>query len=321
VIVRNEMEAPRPADGAGSSDAVTFAFGDAGADVFGVARIGLSGEPAVSSGLAILFSGGEAVAVRAAGGEAVADRAWAALTAAGVSTTIDEPLRAWTVRVAVDDGVGADLRFEAISQPSWLDGDSGVGRTGGMQGYEHVCRVTGTVTVAGTPVAIDCLGQRGHSWGAPDWETITRARTINAWLDDGLAVSLVAIAPAGRKAVNHDAEAIGAALFTRSPVLHDEDDGEDRDEAEREDASEPAELVALDVPEPRLSTVFDAEGRQQRAGFELVFDEDGSPRRGAGEARCGTSIDLGRLRLDCAFFTWRMEGRTGVGRYDVLRRT
>jgi hypothetical protein len=35
---------------------------------------------------------------------------------------------------------------------------------------------------------------------------------------------------------------------------------------------------------------------------------------------CGTSLELGRLRLDCAFFDWRMEGRVGVGRYDVLRR-
>ena len=43
-------------------------------------------------------------------------------------------------------------------------------------------------------------------------------------------------------------------------------------------------------------------------------------RRAAGEVACGTTLDLGRLRLDCAFFTWRMEGRSGVGRYDVLRR-
>ena len=35
---------------------------------------------------------------------------------------------------------------------------------------------------------------------------------------------------------------------------------------------------------------------------------------------CGTTLDLGRLRLDAAFFRWRMEGRMGVGRYDVLRR-
>jgi hypothetical protein len=34
---------------------------------------------------------------------------------------------------------------------------------------------------------------------------------------------------------------------------------------------------------------------------------------------CGTSLDLGRLRLDCAFFRWRMDGRTGFGRYDILR--
>ena len=31
-------------------------------------------------------------------------------------------------------------------------------------------------------------------------------------------------------------------------------------------------------------------------------------------------MDLGALRLDSAFLRWRMEGREGVGRYDVLRR-
>ena len=30
--------------------------------------------------------------------------------------------------------------------------------------------------------------------------------------------------------------------------------------------------------------------------------------------------DLGRLRLDCSFFRWRLDGREGVGRYDILRR-
>ena len=72
---------------------------------------------------------------------------------------------------------------------------------------------------------------------------------------------------------------------------------------------------------PRLSTTYDGDGRQRRAGLELWVDEDGCPRRAAGEVVCGTSLDLGRLRLDCAFFRWRMEGREGVGRYDVLRRT
>jgi hypothetical protein len=35
---------------------------------------------------------------------------------------------------------------------------------------------------------------------------------------------------------------------------------------------------------------------------------------------CGTTLDLGDVRLDSAFFAWRMEGREGVGRYDVMRR-
>ena len=73
--------------------------------------------------------------------------------------------------------------------------------------------------------------------------------------------------------------------------------------------------------DPRLSTTYDAGGRQRHAGLELWVDEDGFPRRAAGEVVCGTTLDLGRLRLDCAFFRWRMDGREGVGRYDVLRRT
>ncbi len=307
MTVTPELEQPRPDQGAEASDAVTFAFGDAQADVFGVVRVALSGEPATGSGLAVLFAGGDVVAVRAAGGEALAQRAWEAIGAAGVSTAIGDPLGSWTVAVSREDGIGAQLAFAALSEPSWLDASSDVGKSGGMQGYEQLCRVTGTATIGGRDVAIDCLGQRGHSWGAPDWDKIERARTVNAWVDDELALSLTAIAPSGRKPANHDAEALAAALFTSPP----------RDDAEDDP---PARLIAVDVPQPRLSTVFDPDGHQLRAGFELVFDPDLSPRRGAGEARCGTSIDLGRLRLDCAFFTWRMEGREGVGRYDVVRR-
>jgi hypothetical protein len=70
-----------------------------------------------------------------------------------------------------------------------------------------------------------------------------------------------------------------------------------------------------------LSTTYDADGRQRHAGAELWVDDDGPPRRLAGHVLCGTTLDLGRLRLDCAFFRWHMDGREGVGRYDVLRRT
>ena len=50
-----------------------------------------------------------------------------------------------------------------------------------MEGYEQLCRVSGTA--AGRPV--NGLGQRGHSWGNPDWEQIALTRTVGAWFEDG----------------------------------------------------------------------------------------------------------------------------------------
>jgi hypothetical protein len=76
------------------------------------------------------------------------------------------------------------------------------------------------------------------------------------------------------------------------------------------------------VDEPRLSTTYDAEGRMRRAGLELyVTPEAELARRMHGEVLCGTTVDLGRLRLDASFFRWEVDGREGVGRYDIVRRT
>jgi hypothetical protein len=79
--------------------------------------------------------------------------------------------------------------------------------------------------------------------------------------------------------------------------------------------------VPRPVAEPLLSTTYDDEDRQHTAGLELwVGEDDGYPLRAAGQVLCGTTLDLGTLRMDCAFFRWQMEGRRGVGRYDVVRR-
>jgi hypothetical protein len=74
------------------------------------------------------------------------------------------------------------------------------------------------------------------------------------------------------------------------------------------------------IDDPRVSTTYDADGRQRRAGLELwVGEDDGFARRATGEVLCGSTFDLGQLRLDCSFFGWRMNGRKGVGRYDLVR--
>ena len=292
MTVGPEHEEPQ-AGGDGSSDAVTVAFGDPAAGVYALGRVGLvpGAEPA-ASGMGIVFDGSDPVAVRAEGAVPAGGPGWAGAGAAGVRTEVLEPLRRW--RMSFEDAF--DVEIEALTPPAALDADARAAKTGGMQGYEQLCRVRGRVVAGGKERPVDCLGQRGHSWGRPDWEKLVLARTVSAWFDDATAVTLTAVRD--RKAKHHADEAVAAYLVR---------------------GGEPVE-----VAEPRLSTTYDADDRQVHAGIELWVSEAGGdgewPHRAAGEVVCGTTLDLGRLRLDCAFFAWRMEGRAGIGRYDVLRR-
>jgi hypothetical protein len=299
--VTAENEAPRALD-EGQSDAVTVAFSDAEADVCGVARIGraMAGGELVTSGLALLFAGGEPVAVRAEGGIPRSGTGWGDVHAAGVETQIVDPLRAWKVTFADEDGRHAfALDLEAVSAVAQLEAGLPAGKLGGMEGYDQLVTVSGSVTIDGVQRPFAGRGQRGHSWGAPDWDKLQVARALGVWLEGDVGVTLTAVRPA--KADSHADEAIHAVMLGH--------DGE---------TNEP---VAQVVEDPRVSTTYDADGRQRHAGLELYLTEDSDyARRAAGEVACGTTLDLGRLRLDCAFFTWRMDGRTGVGRYDVLRR-
>jgi hypothetical protein len=302
VTVDPSLEDPRPLEGPAASDAVTVAFGDLEADVFGIARVGRSAGDGgtVASGLGLLFVGGELAEVRAQGGEP-AGASWDTVSAGGVRTSVEEPLARWTIAFDGEDGtLGFDLALRAVSAPAVTDPKSDAAKLGGMQGYEQLVAVEGTVRGGGAPRKVRCLGQRGHSWGAPDWDKLTLARTIGLWLEGDVGGTLTALRPA--KASDHGHEQAAGALF-----LPGAEDG-------------PTEAVP--IAEPRISTTYDADGRQVAAGLELYLGgDDEVAHRAAGEVVCGTTLDLGRLRLDTAFLRWRMEGREGVGRYDLLRRT
>jgi hypothetical protein len=292
-MIGPEHESPRPAAGEGFGDAVTYAFGDPAAGLYGSVRLGLvPGEPPHASSIVLLFHAGEIVSVASSGAVEQEQLDWTEVTAGDASATIAEPLRRWTVSFDGDDG-GFQLSFEALGEPAEVGTGELAGSAAGLEGYEQLCRVRGTVTVGDRSWTLDCRGQRGHTWGAPDWQQLDLSRTLSLWLDDDSGVTLTAIRPRG--AAGHEDELVDAALFG-------------------------AETVA--IGDPRLSTGLDGDGRQQRAGLELWVEDDGehAPLRAAGEAVCGTTFDLGELRLDCAFFAWRMEGREGVGRYDLLRR-
>ena len=289
-----EQDAPRTpaAPDPAFRDAVTFAFGDPAAKLYGHARIGLGADGA--SGVAALFAGSDVVtAATEAGVEVAEPSSWEGVHVAGLSTKVDKPMTAWTL--SFDRGEhGFDLRFEAVSAPAVLRADSELARTGGMEGYEQLCSVSGSVRVGGRSRQVRCLGQRGHIWGAPDWKRLELARTLSAWLGADRAVMISAARAA--KARGHGDEALAGWVV---------------------DAGEP-----WPIAEPRVSTTYDGELRQQRAGLELWMDEESDyARRAAGQVLCGTTLDLGDLRLDTSFFAWRMEGREGVGRYDVMRRS
>ncbi|MDX6707838.1 MAG: hypothetical protein QOI48_3684 [Solirubrobacteraceae bacterium] len=291
MTIAPEHEAPRAASDPAFRDAVTFSFGDPASELYGLARVGV-GEGG-ASGLAIVYAGSEPVAANSASGVAVdAADGWENVSAAGVRSTVETPLESWTV--SYEGGRAAfELRFEAVSAPAALGADAPLASAGGIEGYEQLCVVTGTVRNAGRSKQVRCLGQRGHLWGAPDWKRVALARTLSAWMGADRALTLTTVRPA--KARHHDEELSSGFLF---------EDGEPRA-----------------IADPRLSTTYDGDLRQRRAGLELwVDEEDPFARRVAGEVLCGTTIELGDLRLDSAFFLWRMEGREGTGRYDVLRR-
>jgi hypothetical protein len=298
-----EAQAERLHEGADEAfaDAVTFSFGDGDAELFATARLGFAPSAGTASALVVVFRGREPVAALARGDIPAEDVDWDAAEAGGLRVGIDEPLQRWSVGF---DGDGASFRarFEALAPPLELTGEAPSAQAGGVEAYEHLCAVEAEVTVGGEARTVRCLGQREHSWGAPRWDEIGRAAIVSAWLAPDRAIALRTVRPA--EAPGHEEEAIGAVVLETDP----------------EDPEAGPKPFA--VARPRLSTTYDGDGHQRRAGLELwVGEEDQMPRRAGGRALCGTSLELGRLTLDAAFFAWTMEGRAGVGRYDVLRRT
>jgi hypothetical protein len=292
-VIDSSSESRRPSTGKGFADAVTVSWGDAARGWYGMARLGLAGEDA-GSALAVLFRGREPVGALAQGAiEVPADAAWERLALGPLRTETIAPLERW--RIAWEgDAQGFELELEAVSAPAELPPGDPVARLGGMEGYEQLVAVTGRVQSDGEWTAVEGVGQRGHSWGVADWSRLELVRTVSTWLGgDRGGVVLSSLRPAGAR--GHDEEAVWAALVEQGEPVPIED--------------------------PRLSTTYDGDGHQRRAGLELwVSDEDGYPHRAAGEVVCGSSLELGTLRLDMAFMRWHAEGAEGIGRYDVLRK-
>jgi hypothetical protein len=152
----------------------------------------------------------------------------------------------------------------------------------------HVARVRGQA--AGRTV--DGLGTVSETEVPPEWEELDALRSISALVDEQHA--LVALARRPRGAVGHGDEEVTARLV--------EDD------------------AVLEVETARISTVYNGAGRQRSAGLELWLPGEDYPRRGSGLVIAGSSLDLDGLQVHVAIFRWRLDGREGIGAYELMVR-
>lgn len=153
----------------------------------------------------------------------------------------------------------------------------------------RVCRVAGEVG----PAKVDCLGTVAETRVAPPWEELDAVRSVSVLVDEGHALLAVARRPRGSQ--GHGEELVAAQLMREGELLGVED--------------------------ARLSTVYDGEGRQRSAGLELWLPGEDFPRRGSGAAVAGSSLELEGLHVHVAVFDWRLEGREGLGAYELTVRS
>lgn len=118
-------------------------------------------------------------------------------------------------------------------------------------------------------------------------------RSIGIVFSDGGLLALTATLPEG--AAGHGDEEIAA-------VLCDPD------------------AAPVQFEEALLSTEYGEDGVQRRATLELWPDvEDMAPLRGAGALISSSRLRRQGLDSEIAFFRWSVEGREGLGAYEVAR--
>jgi hypothetical protein len=117
-------------------------------------------------------------------------------------------------------------------------------------------------------------------------------RSIGIVFADGGLLALSAVRPAG--ATDHGAEEVVA-------ILCDPD------------------AAPVEVSEALLSTEYGPDGVQRRATLELWIDDEGQPLRGAGTLISSSAVHRPGLDSNVAFFRWSLEGREGLGHYEIVR--
>ncbi|HET7418589.1 MAG TPA: hypothetical protein VFJ61_13285 [Solirubrobacterales bacterium] len=118
-------------------------------------------------------------------------------------------------------------------------------------------------------------------------------RSIGIVFSDGDLLALTATLPGGAAGI--DAEEVTAVLCN-------------------------PETAPVTFEETLLSTEYGEDGVQRRASLELWPDlEEMRPLRGAGSLISSVAVRRQGLDSRIAFFRWSVEGREGLGTYEIAR--
>jgi hypothetical protein len=124
-------------------------------------------------------------------------------------------------------------------------------------------------------------------------QVVAQRRSIGIVFSDGGLLALSAVRPPA--AAGHGEEVVTAVLC--------DPDG-----------------APVELSETLLSTEYGEDGVQRRATLELWPDGgDGRPMRGAGTLISSASVKRPGLSAEIAFFRWSVEGREGLGHYEIVR--
>jgi hypothetical protein len=173
---------------------------------------------------------------------------------------------------------GEELPQEAEPDPS-----------GGVSGFEELCRVQGFIFLGAERHPVDCVGTRCVVDGI-DLASLDSVRAVSGWFGDDQALALLAFR--ARKSTGHEADLIAATLF------------------------DPEGWVP--VQDPRLSTTYADGGLPARANLELWIGEGENefPRRAAAEAAgAGAGVKADGFELRVAPLHCHSRGLEGAGVY------
>jgi len=129
--------------------------------------------------------------------------------------------------------------------------------------------------------------------GAEQSDEAALRRSIGIVFSDGGLLALTAVRPQGSP--DHGKEEVAAIVCD-------------------------ADGAPVEVAETLLSTEYGEDGMQRRATLELWLNGDeGQPLRGAGTLISAGSVRRPGLNAQVAFFRWSVEGREGLGHYEIAR--